>query len=171
MKSMAKVIYTSLVCLTIILLTSCGIQRAIKRNEKSTEKAIANFYEKYENVFYLKSTNSTFSTVWSYREQSLIVSKIERGKILESKIFANLNSKDLILPSQMEIELDLKKCGYELDGDIIGYKIQQEGIISENSFPVSIECLKKENFQTSFFSKLSNDIKNYKMWDVVYGKP
>jgi len=108
------------------------------------------------------------STVWTYGNNKLEVYKLAKGKVLEESTFPNNGLVNYELPTFKELDTEFNECGYELDGDVFGYRIQKASEVEQQDLPINIECFTKGKYKSDFLSKIAEDIKTYKMWDVSY---
>ena len=154
-----------IVTLSLLLFLSCStIKSNIKKNDNKTDKWVNYLVEKNGNAFYVTSSYSTHSTVWSYVNDQIMIYRLASGKIL--KVEKHTRKANFIneIPSSNDINSVLRnRCGYELDGDIFGYKIKKREKFIELSFPVNIECLKNGKYDSVFLSEITGDITNYNL--------
>lgn len=54
----------------------------------------------------------------------------------------------------------------ELDGDVFGFKIKHEDNLIQEDFPISIDCFRKNKYQSGFFNEVVQDIVTYALWKV-----
>jgi hypothetical protein len=157
--------------LLIIIFSSCSTSnKVIIRNNKLTDKLIHKIYTNNENVFFLRSSNATFSTLWSYVNNEIVIYKLANGKVISKKTHVSSNDKldHIDLSNFNEINMDSAVCEYLLDGDLFGFILKDNDNIIDKSFPVEIECLKKAELKSSSMNIIINDIKLFKLWDVNY---
>lgn len=157
--------------LPVVILTfvSCStMKQSITKNNKSTDNLVLSLLEENGNAFYLSSTYATFSTVWTYKRNRIEVYKLVKGKISDKMSYQSGGFSNYEIPNNKELENETRECGYELDGDIFGFKIKNELEVNQQDLPISIECLKKLKYNSEFLNKVVDDINTYKMWDVKY---
>lgn len=151
----------------IALLTSCStMKQNISRNQKNTLNKVNSIFEKNGNVFYLTSTYSTISTVWTYKEGKILIYKLVNGKLKSQEEYVNNDTS--ITPFNPKIEiLELDKF-IELDGDMFGYKIMRGSQADIQDLSINIERFTQDSrYQSEFLNKVTEDINTYKMWNVV----
>lgn len=148
---MTKIIFLSSFFFTIL---SCATN-----NKKNI---IDKLYTDNNNVFYITSTYVNRKVVWSYSNDKIIIYSLNsKNKILEKK-------EELLVQQRNFFTLDLNDnyemdgC-MELDGDILGYRIKQNGITQSNDFPVNSKCIVNKMYTSAFFSKLKYDIIKYNL--------
>lgn len=67
----------------IFTLVSCSIMKNnIQKNNKFADKTISSFLEKNGNAFYITSTYSTASVVWTYNKNGIEINKLVKGKVV-----------------------------------------------------------------------------------------
>lgn len=158
-----------LLSVTVLIYVSCStMKNSIQKNRKYTEKIVSSLYEENGNVFYLQSSYSTFSTVWTYGKTQIEVYKISKGKIYNREKYNGTNQTLKLVPTFNEIHIELKECGYELDGDIFGFKIINGSEVEQQDLPISIDCFTKLKYKSEFLNKIVKDINTYKLWNVQY---
>jgi hypothetical protein len=140
----------------------------IQKNKKFTDKTISVLLEKNGNVFYLASTNATFSTVWTYSDDTLEIFELAKGKVFEQASYPDSGIFKYQIPSFKELHSEFKECGYELDGDVFGYRIKRDAKLEQQDLPIGIECFTKLKYKSELLNKVIKDINTYKMWDVLY---
>ena len=167
MKTIYAVIVISLV---VFFSISCSsLHYSIKRNQKYTKKLAVDLYNKNGNAFYLYSTYSTFSTVWSYNDETVELYRLQKGFVRQKQLYKEKGIKQYTKVCMDDIEKEIcKQCVLELDGDYLGFVIESDGIMHNHCFSVDLDCLKKGKFQSNFLNTLFNDIIIYKMWDIDY---
>ncbi len=142
------------------------MKNAIKSNHKFTEKLVGSLFEEKGNAFYLISTHATFSRVWTYSEDKIEIYKLARGKIYKQEEYETSTQKLNQIPTFKEIHEQLKDCGYELDGDGFGFKLNGDSGLLQEDFPVNIECFKNNRYHSDFLTFIVNDINTYQMWEI-----
>jgi len=152
-----------LIIIAIVLFTSCSTMRnGIKKNDTLTDKTIESLFSDNGNVFYIRSSYSTFSTVWAYKSDKIEVYNLANGKIAEKSSHDATNYINKV-PKERVFEVD--NC-MELDGDIIGYKVSFDGNKYQEDFPVSMKCFLDQKYKAQFLNTLVKDVKMYKLWSV-----
>jgi len=115
------------------------------------------------NVFYIKSSYATYSTVWTYIDGKIKIYRLVNGKVSMQNEFPDKRISDYKIPVIPDKEV--KNC-YELDGDILGFKINENDQLLQKDFPVNIQCFTNEKFSSLFLNKLVEDISSYKLEDI-----
>ena len=160
-----------LVALTfgLSLFVSCSTMHYIKVNHNHTERLLNSFYQKNENAFYLSSTYSNFSTVWTYEEDRAVVYRLQNGRIRQKLSFNGIEPFQFgsLIPENLEKEL-YQDCPMVLDGDMFGFIIDIDHIRHKDDYPVDISCMKRGNYDSVVIMRLVNDIKSYHLWEVEY---
>jgi len=148
---------------------SCStIKGDIKRNNNKTDKWVNYLVRKNGNAFYVTSTYSTYSTVWSYVNNQIMIYRITSGKILKEETYARNSNFINKLPSHKQLDKELfEKCGYELDGDFFGFKIKKDNSLIEENFSINLECIKNGKYNLFFFSEISRDITAFNLWEII----
>lgn len=163
--------YTIIFLLFIFsFLESCStMQYNIKANRDLTAKQLNYFYQKNGNAFYLSSSSTNFSIIWTYYEGKVEIYRLQKGKISQRQIFQEKEIIQYADISLEDIEKELyQKCALELDGDTFGIIIEIDHKTHNADYAVDINCLKQGKYKSDFLNKITNDIKNYKMWKVEY---
>lgn len=152
---------------TLCLLVSCSVTNyVIKKNRYLTNKEVELLFQKNGNAFYLSSTYSYFSFVWSYNEDSVEILRLRKGIIKQKQVFKEKENIQYAGFSLEDIETELyQKCALELDGDEFGYIIDYNGKRFKADFAVNINCLKQQKYNSVFLNKIINDINYYNIWD------
>jgi hypothetical protein len=152
---------------TLSVLVSCSeTNYAIKKNRDSTNKEMSLLFQKNGNAFYLSYTYSYFSIVWSYNEDSVEIYRLHKGKIKQKQVFREKEIIQYAGLSLVDIETELyQKCALELDGDVFGFIIEDDGKRYNADFSIDINSFKRKEYESDFLNRVSNDIKYYKMWD------
>lgn len=152
----------------VIIFTSCAtMKHSIMKNQKYTNKYIINLLNNNDNVFYLYSTYSTFSTVWTYRNDSIEIYRLAKGKLKNKEMYKNAGIKSFQMPSIKDLNIDIDKCGLVLDGDILGFEFDKNNPEKSHSqITTDMECFKTQKYKSDFLNKLIEDINTYKMWNI-----
>ena len=160
-----------LVALTfgVSLFVSYSTMHYIKVNHNHTERLLNSFYQKNGNAFYLSSTYSNFSTVWTYEEDRAVVYRLQNGRIRQKLSFNGIEPFQFgsLIPENLEKEL-YQDCPMVLDGDMFGFIIDIDHIRHKDDYPVDISCMKRGNYDSVVIMRLVNDIKSYHLWEVEY---
>lgn len=152
----------------ICLCVSCtSMQRAVNKNNVSTNKLFLSLYEKNGNSFYLASSYATFSTVWTYAQDSIYVYRLAKGKVVERLSFKESGIDELNISAVKELNIDIGECGNELDGDLFSF-MAREGRPERQDLPISIDCFTNKKYQSSFLNKIVESINKHKLWDIRY---
>jgi len=150
-----------IIIITILLFSSCStMQNSIKKNNKFTNQMIESLFSDNKNVFYIKSSYSTFSKVWSYQNNKIEIYNLVKGKV-DSKSLYEANNYLNQVPKKEIFEVD--KC-MQLDGEIVGYKISLDNIKYSEDLPVDMKCFLNQDYETEFLNILVKDIKKHKLW-------
>jgi len=153
--------------ITIIFVSCSAVNNSIQKNRNFTEKLMNSLFKEKGNVFYLNSTNSTFSILWVYNKSKIEIYRLANGKIFKKEEYNK--SKNILYQIEehfsKKIIYELDSC-MELDGDGFGFKIMNDSNIIKEDLPINIECFRKGKYQSVFFSEILRDISNYKMWDI-----
>ena len=145
------------------------MQYNINKNNKFTQKQLSYLLQKNGNAFYLSSSNATFSTVWTYNASEIEMYRLAKGKVFKKETFPEKEFIQYDLQSFQDAGNELyKKCAVVLDGDCFGFRINVDGKMYREDYPIDIDCLKKEIYQSAFLNKIVNDIKTHKMWEIAY---
>jgi len=149
--------------------TSCTIMHGIRKNHNFTQKTVSSLLEKNGNVFWIVADYATFSTVWTYHEDNIIIYRLAKGKVRERKVFPNNGISNYPISSSKKIGLDIRRnCPLILGGSSFAFQIKRGSKIEDFGWGVEIECLTSNTFQSDFLNKIVEDIKLYEMWDVRY---
>lgn len=150
------------------LCVSCrSTKRTVNKNNVSTNKLFLSLYEKNGNAFYLASTNATFSTVWTYAQDSINIYRLAKGNVVERLSFKKGSIDGFNIPEVKELIKDIGECGYELDGDLFSFMVR-EGRPNRQDLPIIIDCFTNKKYQSSFLNKIVDSINNRKLWNIRY---
>lgn len=153
---MQRVLYTILVLSTV----SCSTVYRINSNNKATSRIVSSLLEDNGNVYYLQSTYSKSSVIWTYGEDGIEIYRLHSGKLLSQKHIKTDECNDaLFLNMEDLVELD---DYLELDGDILGvqtWKMKQE-------YPVCFDCILNGPLHSKRLNLLIHDIINYELWPL-----
>lgn len=136
------------------MITSCATNRK--------KDIISDLYADNGNVFYITSTYINRKIVWSYSNNKVIIYTLtlknktldKREELVEKQIdFFNASLND---------NFEMDKC-LELDGDLLGYQIKQNGILQSKEYPVNTKCFISNKYETILFNKLKDDIIKYNL--------
>jgi hypothetical protein len=152
----------------VTIFTSCStMKQSIVKNKRLTEKKATFLLNSNGNVFYLYSTYSTFSTVWSYRNDTIEIYRLAKGKLINKEEYKNAGITSFKKPSIKDLDSDINKCGIVLDGDIFGFEFNKNTPPNlYNQITTDLECFKTQKYQSQFLNKLVEDVNTYKLWDV-----
>jgi len=165
MKSIIKI---TLVVIVTLCISCSTMKHNIQKNNTQTDRIIESLLDKNGNVFYLNSTYVISSTVWTYKEGHIEVYRLTKGKRVEQSTFPEKGLSNYEIPTFKELDIEIKECGYELDGDGFGFRIKTGLEIERQDLPISIECFTKLKYKSEFLNKVVEDINTYKMWNVRY---
>ena len=155
----------STLLIVMVVMTSCSsIMHNISKNNKFTDKITSTLFEENGNVFYIKSTYATFSSVWTYKDNDLCLYKLANGKINLVKEYPCVHINNFRPISENELT-ELDSC-MELDGDILGFILKMESQNEKQEFPIGIACFKAQHFNSEFLTKIASDIKQFRIWEV-----
>ena len=161
-------ILTSLFLLSCVAMKSDMILNDIKKNTKFTKKQVSYLLRKNGNSFYLYSSYATFSVVWTYNKDGIEIYRLSKGRVFRKDIFPE---KAWIQDAEISVEEMnkeiYKKCFVVLDGEVFGFSINIDGKIHEDSYATGIDCMKQQTYSSEFLNKIVNDIKTFKMWEIV----
>ncbi|MCT1525699.1 hypothetical protein [Sphingobacterium hotanense] len=162
-----RIIWCLLFALIGLCVSCTSMQRAVNKNNVSTNKLFLSLYEKNGNAFYLASTYATFSTVWTYAQDSIYVYRLAKGKVVERLSFKESGIDELNIPAVQELNKDIGECGNELDGDLFSF-MARGGRPERQDLPISIDCFTNKKYQSSFLNKIVESINKHKLWDIRY---
>ncbi len=165
MKLMIKI---GLIAIVTFFISCSAMKHNIRKNDKFTDNIISSVFKENGNVFYIRATHATFSTVWTYNDNKLIVYNLANGRIQEKSDYFDNGISDYQVPTFKELNLELKECGYELDGENFGFKIDSGEQLEQQDLPISIECFTQSKYNLAFLNKVVADINIHKIWDVRY---
>lgn len=162
-----KTIYNYiLIVFSICIITSCmSTQQYITKNKKATEIKTNTLFKKNGNAFYIYSTHSSSSVIWSYRDTMIEIYKLNKGRVFKELIIShdNLITNNI---SFSNLEDDIyNNCALQLDGDVIGLRLHYEGKEYNERFPVDINCLKDKKYGIDLLNIIIGDINKYDMWN------
>lgn len=153
-------------CLSAIILftMSCtSLKYQIKRNDAFTNKFVSEILRDNNNVFYMITEYSNASVVWTYRNDVIQIFKLINGEVNNERKYEILNGNEWIIQySKGDFTNQVFDCA-ELDGDLIKIKIKSDGNIEKHSFPVNLECFVQREYESEFLSRLTMDMKKYKI--------
>lgn len=157
-----------LIAIAAFFMSCSTMKHNIRKNDKFTDNTISSVFKENGNVFYIRATHSTFSTVWTYNDNKLRVYKLANGKIREKNDYSDKGISDYQVPTFKELHSEMKECGYELDGDSFGFKIEKGEQLEQQDLPINIECFTQSKYNSEFLKKVVADINIHKIWDVRY---
>jgi len=147
----------TILLISSLLLSCSSFKYNIKKNDRYTDKMICKLSKEHNNLFYIRSTYSTYSDIWFYQKETIVRYRLEKG-ILKSII----EKQSIELPKIESIIdqdfLEFDNC-LVLDGDVFGFKMDKDGKYYNTSFSVSIDCIIKGDYKSEFLKKIVNDIK------------
>ncbi len=138
------------------------MKQKIIENKNYTDNFVNKLFKENGNVFYISSSHSSFSRVWTYTSSDILIYYLECNKSILNKRVEVVNFLEKV-PKDTFFETDV--C-LELDGELIGYKILQKGKLHEVELPISVNCLKNQNFKIEFLNNLVTHINDYGIWNV-----
>lgn len=163
MKAMMRI---ALAAIVLFCMSCYTMNQGIHKNTKFTDKMLSSLLKKNGNVFYLKSTNATFSTVWTYHNGKLVVYNLAKGKISQQQEYSSVGMDSMDQVSGEEL-LEVSRC-MELDGDIFGYRINRGSQVDTQDLPIGIACFTKLNYNSVFLNRVVADINAYRLWYIRY---
>lgn len=147
----------------LTLFTSCStVKNNIDKNHKKTLNKVNLLLKENGNAFYIKSTYSSMSTVWTYREDKIYIYKLKNSRLLYQQEYTTQNISVLLCNLKCETE-EPDNC-FMLDGDMFGYRIKQNLEIEKQDFAIDIKCFTTSKYKTKFLTKIIEDINTYKIW-------
>lgn len=152
----------------IVSVSCSSFKQQIKKNDRFTDDMIGKLFKTNQNVFYARSTNYSFSTVWSFSTDSVKVYELLNGKINGEKAYAALGMYELIRYPKQESKA-LVPC-MELDGDMLGYKIKRDTTVDQEDLSVNIKCFIAQKHDSPIINKMVTDIKDHHLLDDRYIK-
>lgn len=144
------------------------MKQDIQKNDHRTNKIFSFFLSKNGNAFYLNSTYVVSSTVWTYDGDNLEIYELSKGKVIDIFVFPDKGIFNYDIPKFDELHMEIKECGYELDGDSFGFEIKRDSEKEKQDLPINLGCFLKNKYKSDFLSKIVKDINTYKMWNVQY---
>lgn len=152
---MQRVFYTILVLSTI----SCSTVHQINSNNKATSRIVSSLLEDNGNVYYLQSTYSKSSVIWTYREDGIEIYRLHSGKLSSQKHLKTNDYNTLLLNMEDFAELD---DYLELDGDILGVQNRR----MKQEYPVCFDCILKGSLNSKKLNSLIQDIISLELWPL-----
>lgn len=153
---------------SFLFATSCSTCVPIVNNRINsirTTSLTRSLHKKNGNAFYLDTTWSPYSVVWSYGKGSISIFKVKKGVVRKKQVYSNEGIMQYINCIEDNLEKELESvCGFWLDGDGFGFIITIDSLSYKANYPVEIESFKKGTFNSSFLNKIRNDIIEYQMW-------
>lgn len=152
-----KLVKVILLFLALTCFMSCSMTKfKIQKNDRATEKAIASFFKTNGNAFFLRSTYSTKSTVWSYEKGYVLIKRLENGK---EEFFKEVSSFAWYsYANENEVKLSEFNGCVELDGDLFGFKFKDDKNIRTEDYPVNIACMVGKKYESEFIKKLVEEM-------------
>lgn len=152
---MRKICLGILVMLAFSFLSSCSLTYVFKKNHRSTERLVNRLYRRNENAFYMTSTYSTYSYVWTYKGDKIEIRKLNFGKVVEKEILKTKGIGPYDEKSLKEAKKELEeKHPFVLDGDEVGYIIRVNDEAYRVDYAIDIDSMK----QNVYGSAILNDI-------------
>ena len=159
---MKKNYIISIFCLLFILLCSATSKMYYKTENK---KLVRQLVKSNGNAFYVRSTYITISYVWSYAEKEIVVYKLSKGKIANTKTFSIAEKPTWIIPPSEKDLFELDPC-MELDGDMFGFFLKNGENVEHKDLPINVKCFRQGKFKSDFLNEVANDINVYKIkWE------
>lgn len=159
--------------LVLILLSSCSMSQYIKRNNRSTERWACRLCERNGSAFYLSTTYSYISYVWTDKREEIEVRRLVKGKVqkkwtIKGNWIINYDGKAL---EKANNELE-ERCPFELDGDLVGYFIRVNGSVYEYSHGISMDCMEQNVYDSEILNGILYVLlnSNYNLWKKNMGE-
>ena len=158
MKKCFYIFQLTFVGLVLLLLSSCtathySANRYFKKNHRATERWVHRLYKRNGNAFYINSTYSNYSYVWTYKDDGIEIRELVEGKVQGRRTCKGKRLKQYDEKALADAENELEeKCPCELDGDEEGYIIQVNGKAYEYSGVSSIDCMKENVYDSEFLN-------------------
>ena len=161
-----------IIFLSIGALCSCStfkqsmLERKSAINNKLTENKAEELYYRNGNVFYITSTYSSSSTIWTYHDNKLTIFKLVNAKIVkETTQIDNEWRKINLEQSYFREDIENNTNSNVLDGEILCIKLRIGTEHLEESYCIDINRFIEANFNSVFMKKLVQDIKNYVLFN------
>ena len=149
------------------LSVSCSTMHSVKVNHNQTEKIVNALYHNNKNAFYMSSSYATFSTVWTYEKDIIVIYRLTKGRVREKQSFQRTGPIQLTELSYEDIEEEIyQNCPMELDGDVFGVVLEIDHKKTFLSFPVDINCMKRGNYNSALLKMIVNDMESYHLWGI-----
>ena len=144
-----------------IMLSSCSITSKM-HNKTINNKLVNRLIESNGNVFYINSTYIIISYVWTYDKDNVVIYKLKKGKVIDTKMFTAIGVSVWIKTPPTDDYFELDSC-MELDGDMFGYWIKDGENIKHKDYPINLECFRNGTYKSDFINKIVRDINEYKI--------
>lgn len=161
MKKCFFICQITFVGLALFLLSSCATTHYsktahyFKKNYRETERWVHRLYKRNGNAFYITSTYSNFSYVWTYKEDEIEIRRLLEGKVQGRRTCKGNKLKQYDEKTLADAEKELEeKCPFELDGDYEGYIIQMNGKAYEYSSCSSVDCMRQNVYDSEFLNDI-----------------
>lgn len=155
-----RILRNLLVIVVCIGVLSCkSFNNTIQTNKKKTVELFETMFRNNGNAFSTGSTHTNFSFVWSYTKDKTIFYKLVEGKVVDEREFRH-DGKQWLKDVPHKSEMVFLEC-YELDGDYIKYKVDDDDSIFEDVLPVNQNCFLDKPKEKMFYKTLTEDIKKY----------
>ena len=125
-------------------------------------KLVNRLIESNGNAFYINSTYIIISYIWAYDEDNVVIYKLRKGKVIDTKTFTTSGKSEWIKTPPTDNFFELDNC-MELDGDMFGYWIKDGENIKQKDYPVNLECFRNGTYKSDFINKIVSDINEYKI--------
>lgn len=147
--------------LVLTSLFSCGIYREVLNKPYNIE-LMDKLYKRNGNSFYIETTYSSISIVWSYSEKDIQIYKVLNNKIVYKKCFPKKRTHVWLEQFSGDdlYELD---TSIELDGDVFGFKFIENGIKEQHNLPISLQRMLDGEYKSVFLRNVIRDMKIYEL--------
>lgn len=156
------------ILILVFIFSACSTVRSkvfwsnCEKNLKFTSYKVNELVLKNGNAFYVTSTNSYSSKIWTYTGSSLILFKITKGQINEVKEFNDIEwDKISVIREDIVNDFNKNTSTNILDGDILGFKILLGEEVWEEVYCIDMQDFIESNFTTPFVKKLKLDIARF----------
>lgn len=159
----------ALIITVMVILSACSTIRFTFNTKINTVRTtiLANhLFKKNGNAFYLTTTWSPISVVWTYKGTKMEVFRLWRGSIRNKQSFVVDNITGYIDKGLEDAKEELyHTCPMCLDGDGFDYLILTDSGPYEAGYSLDIGDLKTVSFSSPFLKKLQKDINTFGLWD------
>lgn len=144
-----------------LMLSACSVTGKM-HSKTINKKLIDSLLEENGNAFFINSTYIIISYIWTYSENSIVVYKLKKGKVINIET-TNIDKKpDWINLPPEDNYFELDAC-MELDGDMFGFCVKDGENIYQKDYPVNLDCLRKGTYKSIFINNAVSDINKYQI--------